>query len=331
MKIGINHQVLPNVQPDFYSKYWDSIKTWAQCIRVDTHMDAYAWRVDPNVTYSDGFSPKVVFRDLALRAKEANISIDLIRDGFPSSPDWRAMGGDWSSFDAPNTWREWQLPKEVWSATNKWITTMAKTMADTKVSIRWQGSNEQFYRGKDQWAYERLKNIYSQATYSKPWLGPTIWGPRPQLIQSLDEWLVWKKFDKAFAKPSIVSVNVYPDWTPGVTIDTASNLKRQVENLILVSDWAVKNNQTLTISEFGFAENQVPEGEAKRAEVTAFVFKCMEFLPKIERAFLYWSESQYTFSNETLASMGSLIQNTSAQAAQNYINSLRTNSVESPL
>jgi len=316
MKIGINHMLLPEADPVFYEQWWDSIKSWAKLIRVDTHMDAYAWRKDIFTVFSDGTSPIDKFMSLANRCTSDKIDIDFIRDGTPpaTSSHWNTVG-DWSSCLPPNTWREAKVPREAWASVNTWINNAAKILSQSGRMVRWQPNNEQFFRAKDQHTYARLRNIYIQPSYGHRWTSPVLWGKRDQLLQSIAEWETLHHYDAGVSRASYLAVNIYPDWTPGVTVDTASNVKRQVENLILVSDWASAQGYQLIIPEFGFHVNQVPEGEAKRVELTAFVIQCMKTLP-IDSATLYWDSGDYNISNAGLAALAPQI--ASAPSAEHY-------------
>lgn len=305
MRIGINHQILPETNEDFYAKFWGAISSWVGLIRLDTHMDAWAWRVDPYTTYPDGSRPMNNFLRMGYACKKAKIVIDFIRYGEASSPNWRALGGDWSSFDSSDGWGH-KIPKVAWQKHNHWINAAAKALVNTGATCRWQNSNEQFYRHKDQYAYEYIKSIYAQPSYSKKWTSPTLWGPRPQLMKSLDEWLTLVKYEPIMSKAEYVSANVYPDWAPGITIDTPSNVRRQVENLILVDNWAKINKKTIVVSEFGFAKNQVPEGDTRRIQETAFVYQCGKLLSSINTMSLYWDDGAYYISPEGLSQLGVL-------------------------
>ena len=319
MRIGINHQILPQTDEIFYAQFWNAIIPWVGLIRLDAHMDAYAWRVDPYTTYADGSRPMDTFLRIGYACKKAKIVVDFIRESASSSPNWRALGGDWSSFDSPNTWRQHQLPKEAWQKNNHWLNAAAKALSNTGATCRWQNSNEQFYRNKDRYAYERIKSIYAQPTYAKKWTSPTLWGPRPQLMKSLEEWLVLAKYEPAMGKAEYISVNVYPDWTPGITIDTPSNVRRQVENLILVDNWAKTNNKTIVVSEFGFAKNQIPEGEARRVQETAFVYQCGKLLNTINTMSLYWDAGDYYISPSGLSQLGTMVKMEPDDTAVEYV------------
>jgi hypothetical protein len=304
MKLGINHQIL--ISDAQYADWWNGVKTWAESIRLDTHMGAYAWRVSPAEVYSTGFTPSSVFVDIARRCQEAGISIQLIREGFPPySPHWMALGGDWSTLNDGN-WRNDVTPKAAWSKINAWTSYMAKQMTTVKgVKLRWQGPNEQFGRGKDHWAYERARNVYTSSSYSREWTSPTFFGPRPQLLEQLSSWEVMRRYDPAFAKAKYLSVNLYADWTPGVTINEHSNLVRILENVHLVAEHAAATNQIVVVSEFGFGDIQVPD-LSKRLRYLATVAKYMR-IKNFESAHLYWSMvDEYYLSNEALSEFGRL-------------------------
>lgn len=323
-RIGINHQIIPASDPGFYEKWWSAIAPWAKLVRVDPHMDAYAWHNDPFHVYSNGQKAMDPFIALGDRCAAAKIGIDFIRDGFPSATShyWTDLGGDWSSFAPPNTWRQYQLPKEVWPDVNKWITQAAKALNRTTIKVRWQGPNEQFYRGHDQQAYQRMKSVYGAAAYGRPWTSPALWGPRPQLMRSLEEWETMRKYDSALSRPTILAANVYPDWTPGVTIDEATNIKRLVENLILVNDLADARGLTLVIPEFGFAKNQMPD-VTRRINALAFVVGVMNQLPRIEAATLYWDAGDYYLSPEDLTAFGEAMKTVSVSQVSAYIADVR--------
>lgn len=312
MKHGINHKLLERSDPAFYAAWFQSISGWASLIRLDSHMDAFAWRVDPNHVYGEGIDHAMLpFEEIGARYKAAGIAVDFIRDGHPNSPDWKALGGDWSSFDPPNTWREQRVPKTAWGKVNTWLTAAAKTLKGTGVICRWQGPNERFDRGDDLHAYDRMKSVYGGASYSRPWTSPAMWGPRSQLMRQLAAWHTMRRYDRALAKPSFLSVNVYPDWQEGRMQTPEENIDRQVENLVLVNDFAERHGYTVTISEFGFASNQM-RSNAERVRANALVARCMTLLPRIESACLYWSpdrsrEWHYDLTIEELAEYGRLL------------------------
>jgi hypothetical protein len=53
---------------------------------------------------------------------------------------------------------------------------------------------------------------------------------------------------------------------------------------------AERYNLDLIISEWGFANNQVPEGETKRIEMIETVMSVMDAMPRIKAATLFWSQ-----------------------------------------
>ena len=316
--------LLPEADLAFYDQWWNAIKPWAKIVRVDTHMDAYAWRKDIYTVFADGTRPIDNFIRLANKCVQDKIDIDFIRDGVPlyTSPHWNTVG-DWSSCLPPNTWREAKLPKEVWTAVNTWINGAAKVLSDSGRMVRWQPNNEQFFREKDRHAYARLRNIYVQPSYGRRWTSPVLWGKRPQLIESLRDWEALYTYDEGVSRASYLAVNIYPDWLEGVTVDTASNLRRQVENLVLVSDWAAERGLQLIVPEFGFHWNQIPEGEAKRVEMTAFVIQCMRVL-SIDSATLYWDTGNYNITPAGLTSLGLQIAAPPTAEHYAYVESIRS-------
>lgn len=329
MKIGINHQIIRGTKPEEVARYdawWEAVSPWVDLIRCDTHMGAYAWRVDPKHVYSNGDDAMKPWRELGVRANIAGVEIDLIRDGFPTSPEWKAIGGDWSTFDEPNTWREWCVPSVAWSKVNAWVNAVAKALIAAGASTRWQGPNECFDRGHDRHSFKRMLNIYAQSSYSRKWTGPALWGDgklgfgRENLLRQLGEWETMRKYGEKLDKAEFVAINVYPDYKAGVTVDVASNLKRQVENLVIVDEWASKRGLKVVIPEFGFAKIQTTN-EAERVALTAFVFDCAALLPSIDTLTLYWDSGDYFISNEGLKEIGRKI-GTSPDAAE-YVKAIQ--------
>ena len=266
-------------------------------------MDAYAWRVSPEAVYkSDGKHSYAMDPFLKMAERFKRTHVDFIREGFPNSPEWRALGGNWSSFDSGN-WRMYQVPPEAWTALSAWLNAACVALG-TVNSIRWQGPNEQFGRGFDRHAYARCRNVYIQPSFSRRWTSPALWGWRGQLVSQIKDWMTLRWYDNGVSRASSLCANVYADWTPGVTINTASNVKRIVENLVIVNDLASSYGVTVTISEFGFDKNQVPEGDAERVRLTRYVMQCMGLLSNIDYAYLYWDSGIFGIDNDLLATLG---------------------------
>lgn len=330
MKVGINHQILPGADRSYYDAWWAAVSPWVDVIRCDTMMSAYAWAVDPKHVYSnnqgDAMKP---WRELGVRANIAGVQIDLIRDGFPSSEKWRALGGDWSSFDPPNTWREWCVPKVAWTKVNAWVNEVAKTLRAQGAACRWQGPNESFDRGHDTHSFERTLNVYAQPSYGCTWTGPALWGPRVQLLRQLDEWWTLRKYNAPLSKASKLAVNIYPDYVPGVTVDTESNLRRLIENFVLVDRWASQRGVKVVVPEFGFAHNQV-DTAALRVDLTAFALDCAAHLPSFDTLTLYWAqENDYGIEPAELARLGSLI-GTQSDEALKYVQDIHARLLVTP-
>lgn len=292
MRLGINHQITPANAS--WSGYFASFAKWVDLIRLYNHIDAYGWRVDPDTTYSDGTKAYDGLMQVAQACLDAGIAIDYIRDGAPrgDSSHWQALGGDWGS--TTGNWRNDVVPKEAWGEVNAWISFMAKKLTTLKgLKLRWHGPNEQFDRGKDQWAYERAKSVYGTASYSRPWCSPALYGKREDLITQIHAWFSMMKYDKAFVKPAtskIICVNIYADWTEGVTIDDDTNLSRMLENIVIVRS-LIPRDYTVVVSEFGFENVQINDVR-KRVRYLATAAKLMKLL-EFESACLYWDQGSY--------------------------------------
>jgi hypothetical protein len=300
-KLGINHQILEVSDPVLYAQWWEAVSSWAQIIRVDAHMDALAWRVDPLTVYDNGFRPMDTFRALASRCAQKHIDIDFIRDGDPSSPNWQALGGDWSSYLTLNTWCQHRLSTEVWYSTNLWVNEAAKCLLGTQFKTRWQGPNESLDRGKDQWAYARMRNVYQTPLYARTWTSPALWGTTGQLMAELSTWMTMSTYDQALSAWSsgLIAVNLYPDFQTQSADETKAGY---IQKLRLVADWARANGKRLVISEWGYAQYNIYDVNTRLQATKEFMRELLA-TDVVDSATLYWDTGQFHFSPDQLSQL----------------------------
>lgn len=301
MLYGINHQIIPRADLDAWYRFLGAIKGWVNLIRLDTHMDAYAWRVPYTADLLN--SAALIGRETLNR----NIQIDYIRDGFPKSLDWQALGGDWSSLTADGDWRNDVLPKVVWGKTNAWISAFAQALKFANPNIRWQGPNEQFNRGKDVHSFERMVNVYGQASYGKKWTSPALWGSQYALPQVVEEFFTLKKFVRQLSKVEYLAVNVYPDYESGVTTRIGHNVTRMWQNLVAVVG-ASRGRLPIDVTEFGFDIAQAGMDAELQVLLDAFAYEMGEIL-NLHSMSLFWTHAPgpYHISEEHLDWLGRIV------------------------